>query len=303
MLCRKYKSPELYNNFKTAFALGIVSMVFTVLTIISNLLNTISHVTEEFNVPAVIVNSIFTYLISLGVIIERLIFTHTSYNQGAKYHIDIPEDADNAQEVDNSEYNDLIILNMKIWLPFVAWLGVAFYSGYCTGLSSYSLFSFSGGFWYWLGLFGYGLGYWLLPYTSLFIGNIFLSKNKKIIKSEWQINPPQWLQDEQERKFAKWKDDEKQKQDEKCNNLLKTCGMKFFVKYCEQIILLPPRDVTIDENYTQIEKWQRLYAAQRIIKGDYTKLALTKIVNDYGNVLSEKEIEKAKELLEKYGKN
>lgn len=193
----------------------------------------------------------------------------------------------------------------------MGWLGAAYFSGYLTELLGYSLFpradvflsGFWSVFWYMLCLIAYGLGYWLLPYTFLFIGNIFLSKNKKIIKSEWQINPPQWLQDEQERKFAKWKDDEKQKQDEKCNNLLKTCGMKFFVKYCEQIILLPPRDVTIDENYTQIEKWQRLYAAQRIIKGDYTKLALTKIVNDYGNVLSEKEIEKAKELLEKYGKN
>lgn len=233
MLCRKYKSPELYNNFKTAFALGIVSLVFTVLTIISNLLNTISHVTEESDVFSVIVLLICANLVPLSAIIERLIFTHTSYNQGAKYHIDIPEDADNAEEVDNSKYNDLKILNKEIWLSFVGWLVVAYFSGYFTELLGYSLFPRADVFWYMLYLIAYGLGYWLLPYTFLFIGNIFLSKNKKIIKSEWQINPPQWLQDEQERKFAKWKDDEKQKQDEKCNNLLKTCGMKFFVKHCE----------------------------------------------------------------------
>lgn len=127
-----------------------------------------------------------------------------------------------------------------------------------------------------------------------------MAKNKKIIKNEWNSNPPQGLQDEQKRKFEKRVENEKQKQNEKCNNLLKTCGMKFFIKYCEQIILLPSRDVTIDENYTQIEKWQRLSAAQKIIKGNYTKLALTKIIETYGNALNEEKIEKARELLEKY---
>lgn len=283
MLFRKYESPEFYKNFKTAYVLGVVSLILTVLTCVSKLHSTIFLIITESNVYIfnLIYNLILSILLCLEIQIMYIVFTHKAYTKKAYLQIapkqEYPKFLQKYQE--GKKNNDLIIINIEIWLPLASWLLVALIDG--------------NGFFY-------GLGYWFFSYIFLFIGNIFLAKNTKIIKNEWQYNPPQWLQDEQKRKFEKRLENEKQKQEEKCNNLLKTCGMKFFIKYCEQIILFPSRDVTIDENYTQVEKWQRLYAAQRIIKGDYTKLALTKIIETYGNALNEEEIEKARELLEKY---
>lgn len=286
MLFRKYESQKLYKNFKTAFVLGIVSLVFAVLTCISKVNSTIFLITTKSNVY--IFNLIYDLIISLLLCLETqisyIVFMRKAYTQKTYLQIDqkegYPKFLSKYQE--GAKYNDLTIINLLIWMPLVTWLLVAFLSG-------------DG--------FAYGLGYWLFSYIFLFIGNIFLAKNTKIIKNEWQYNPPQWLKEKRERQLKKDEENEKQKQDEKCNNLLKTCGMKFFIKYCEQITQLPIRDVTITENYTQIEKWQRLYAAQKIINGNLTKLALTKIIETYGNALNEEEIGKANELLEKYGKN
>lgn len=308
MLFRKYESAELYKNFKVAYIFGVVSLILAFLTIVSSLCTIIFSTIAESAVSIFDTLDWFDLVCQLTAPPLGCLFTNIAYVKYAHGACMQKTNCIINKRRETYENNDLTNIKYQILNPLLFWLLNALCSA-GIGLS----FGLSFGY----GL-GYGLGYWFLSYVFLFIGNIFLSENKKIIKNAWLINPPQWLLEEQkqkaeekiteieetkkkeQQKLDEAKKKEQQKLIEKCDNLLKTCGMKFFIKYCKQITSLPIRDVTITENYTQIERWQRLNAAKRIIDSNLTVMALTKTIDDYGNALSEDEVKKAKELIQEY---
>ena len=82
-----------------------------------------------------------------------------------------------------------------------------------------------------------------------------------------------------------------------CKTLLQTCGMRFFIKYYQQIKTLPIRDVVVSETYSPEERDERLTAAKKIIDLNLTTIALKTIVEKYGGSLESEETEQAKKLL------
>lgn len=287
--------PQLYTNFKAAFIYGVVSLVLALLTTVSSLCNIIfSTITESDISVWKIYYFIMPAFLCLSTNIRHVKYTHGAYTQ--KTNSIIHNRHETSQNNDLTNKKQTILEHFLSWLVSALSIGCYFGSEVASEIAS----EFAAGF-------PYGLGYWFPSYIFLFIGDIFLAMNCKIIKKYWLVNPPQWLVEEQKIKAKKKieaieeaKKTEKQKQIKKCDNLLKICGIKFFIKYCKQITTLPIRDVTITENYTQIEKWQRLNAAKHIINSHLTAIALTKIINNFARALSEEEIENAKELLQKY---
>jgi len=155
------------------------------------------------------------------------------------------------------------------------------------------------------GWLGYTLGSCLLIY----IADIFLGKTCTLIREEWKSAPPKFILEEKEAKAAREKEIEREKQEliERDNNkmyenLIQQCGVRFFIKYYEQIERLPLRDVLITEDYPYFEKEERLQAAREIIDKNLQVLAFENILQSYSAMLDSAEIEKAKAILQ-YLKN
>ena len=149
----------------------------------------------------------------------------------------------------------------------------------------------------------------LLPHILVYIGACLLICNSIFIRLEWKKNPPLFIQKQQQEKIAKQYKIEmanlqKQKEEEyalkmqKYKSSIEQCGMKFFIKYYPQIKRLPLRDVTVEENYTPIEKEERLKAVKQIIDNGLTEFALSQILKEYSDMLSEDEIVSAKKILQ-----
>lgn len=133
MLFRKYESSEFYKNFKTAYVLGVVSLILTVLTCVSKLNSTIFLIITESNVYIfdLIYNLILSILLCLKIQIMDIVFTHKAYTKKAYLQIDpkqeYPKFLQKYQE--GKKNNDLIIINIEIWLPLASWLLVALIDG------------------------------------------------------------------------------------------------------------------------------------------------------------------------------
>lgn len=73
--------------------------------------------------------------------------------------------------------------------------------------------------------------------------------------------------------------------------------MKFFLKYYKLLLLLPVRDVEINENYTPEEKNERLTAAKSLIEQGFSKYAAQHILDNYADLLTDDEKAIAREIL------
>ena len=153
------------------------------------------------------------------------------------------------------------------------------------------------------------LGYTLGSCLLIYIADIFLGITCKLIREEWKSAPPKFILEEKKAKAAREKEIEREKQEliERDNNkmyenLIQQCGVRFFIKYYEQIERLPLRDVLITEDYPYFEKEERLQAAREIIDKNLQVLAFENILQSYSAMLDSAEIEKAKAILQ-YLKN
>lgn len=153
------------------------------------------------------------------------------------------------------------------------------------------------------------LGYACGSNFLLYIADIFLGITCKLIREEWEADPPRFILEEKAAKEERKREIEREKQElleqknnEIYENLIQQCGVRFFIKYYEQIESLSLRDVRILEDYPYEEKEERLQAAREIIDKNLQVLAFENILQSYSAMLDSAEIEKAKAILQ-YLKN
>jgi hypothetical protein len=146
-------------------------------------------------------------------------------------------------------------------------------------------------------------GYTLLSFIFIYIAIGIGIKNCKLMRKEWETNPPQTVQLRLKTKEIKRKLEENKKKRTECKNLIEQCGIRFFVKYYKQISLLPLRDVNVVENYGSAEREERLSAAKKIIDEGMTEIALNEILSTYSNVLKETETRQIKTMLSELTEN
>lgn len=136
-----------------------------------------------------------------------------------------------------------------------------------------------------------------LPNILIYISDGFLINSCVLIKREWKKSPPAFVKDRQLKKELIKQKRTLNYNQKRYQNLIEKCGIKFFIKYYKQIKRLPLRDVTVSENYSSIEREERLLAAKKIIDLGISEFTLTEILKTYSNILDEDEIAQAKSLL------
>lgn len=287
-MLRTYKNKKIYRNFKIIKILSIMSMVPSVIIMIvflaKNCPKYLSEVTTAYF-------QMFFYIFAIITPLSPFLYSISALKP-AKLIL-------NKRETNSN--ND-----------FVNTLGVAIISYFeITLLISFISISVSA-----IRVLGAGkisttLARTILYVYIMFIAHIFayiaagfLIRNSVLIKREWKANPPAFFREklmadeaERQRNAEKKQQQELNKNTENYRKLIDKCGIKFFINYYTQIRNLPLKDVTITENYPYSEKEERLSAAKSIIDLNLTELAITQILKEYRNFLSETEIEKAEAIL------
>ena len=130
----------------------------------------------------------------------------------------------------------------------------------------------------------------------MFIGHIFtilaFVKMRKEITAEDRAKA-------KETKILAEEERKKEKEDERCRNLLSETGKLFFIKYYEQLKNWNPTDIfdIIEENYSEEIKRKRISFAKEIFKQNLEVRALEEIADSTQNVVDEETIHKAQEIL------
>ena len=143
----------------------------------------------------------------------------------------------------------------------------------------------------------YYCGYMLPSHIWLFVADGFLIHSCILIKRKWKNSPPDFIFEKNERIKHKKEEQISAKNTKQYQDLIDRCGIRFFIKYYNQIKRLPLRDVLIVENYSPIEREERLVAAKQIIDSNLAEFALREIINSYSDVLDNGELEQAKSIL------
>ena len=140
-------------------------------------------------------------------------------------------------------------------------------------------------------------GYLLPAHICSYVASGFLISNIVLIKREWKSNPPHFIAEKQNKRQERAQREKSEQDDRNIKELTEKCGMRFFIKYYKQIRRLPLRDVVIEENYSTIEKEERVLAAKKIIDFDLTEKVLRNIIENYGDSLNSSEVDQANNLL------
>lgn len=143
----------------------------------------------------------------------------------------------------------------------------------------------------------YYCGYMLPSHIWLYIADCFLIYSCVLIKKEWKKNPPDFISEKNERIKLKKEEQQNAKNTVQYKEYICKCGIRFFIKYYNQIKRLPLRDVVISENYSAAEREERLMAAKQIIDLNLTEFALCEIIRSYSDVLDKAELEQAESIL------
>lgn len=114
----------------------------------------------------------------------------------------------------------------------------------------------------------------ILPELLVYIADAFLIHNCILIKREWKDNPPDFIKKKQDEKERNRREAMHNRNMYQYKSYIEQSGIKFFIKYYEQIKCLPLRDITVTENYSSEEREERLRAAKKIIDSNLTELAL-----------------------------
>lgn len=271
-MLRQYSNKKIYKNFKLVKILSIISIVLAVLSI------TIYTCDKYINQP----NAGFTneqWFFYFIILILPLNFLIPSIKANKKTTI---ENLKYERKLNNDFANTLTI----IILSFVPYIYLLFNILLFVCLGRPSPLTWA-----------YYCGYMLPAHIFLYVSDIFLIYNCVLIKREWQDNPPAFIIENQKQKIKEKLDKETKQKTDQYKTLIEQCGIRFFIKYYEQIRRLPLRDITINENYTSKEREERSLAAKRIIDLNLTEFTLTEIINSYSDILSQSEIEQAQSIL------
>ena len=285
-MLRQYNNKKIYKNLKIAKVLAIINLTLLAFLLVFDLLDLFlwNKTPSWGNLPT-------STRIDWLAILVAVYFTPVTFLEWISQVIrknSQPETKDN---------ND--VFNIKRTISFT------FYSCICCGLLSV----FAGGIWKAIYFVCCWLGYAFGSNLLIYIADIFLGITCKLIREEWEADPPRFILEEKAAKEERKREIEREKQElleqknnEIYENLIQQCGVRFFIKYYEQIESLPLRDVRILEDYPYEEKEERLQAAREIIDKNLQVLAFENILQSYSAMLDSAEIEKAKAILQ-YLKN
>ena len=296
-MLRQYSNKKIYKNLNIARRLAIINLALFIFVLFWDIIGLfVWGITPSwgnllvFNHDGLFYNDGLLYLImSLLIIVFAQILFPIAIESFLK--------KDNRTEAkDNNDVHNIKRIISITFFPCYYHLFKFFIHVCWTGWNAVYVLS---------GWLGYTLGSCLLIY----IADIFLGKTCTLIREEWKSAPPKFILEEKEAKAAREKEIEREKQEliERDNNkmyenLIQQCGVRFFIKYYEQIERLPLRDVLITEDYPYFEKEERLQAAREIIDKNLQILAFENILQSYSAMLDSAEIEKAKAILQ-YLKN
>lgn len=148
------------------------------------------------------------------------------------------------------------------------------------------------------------LGAAMASHIFVFISGGFYIHTYVLVKRDWEENPPQfykpdWKKAEERAQSAEDRREEReaQKEEEHYRRQIEICGARFFIKYYRQAKRLPLRDVKVTENYSSAEREERLEAVRELIDSGQSEYALQRILEEYGDVLDDSEVQDAKALL------
>lgn len=315
-LC-EYDNEKIYDNFRTieifcaiSFGLSIVTaIVFTALQTDRGLWSSDSNMIFCY---------VMFYLTLLGEPFAAMSYGRTSAKKPSELNINdltkrkqffltsspIEQDANKKKFSSASTICTFLIYDIiKVGLTAILFL---------CGIGSSDAFEMA---LYLLQLFG-----WMcIPHSLIYAAAVFLISNCFMMKAEWEkyirkantevkgsVAPKNTektsvdgnkthtpTENAQPKNVLSKKENEKSK----CEMLLEKCGMRFFIKYFDQLSRLPLRDITVDENYDTTEREERIVAAQEIIKTGMAETALMTIVCKYSDILSLSEITRAGEII------
>lgn len=148
------------------------------------------------------------------------------------------------------------------------------------------------------------LGAAMASHIFVFISGGFYIHTYVLVKRDWEENPPQfykpdWKKAEERAQLAEDRREEREarKEEEHYRRQIEICGARFFIKYYRQAKRLPLRDVKVTENYSSAEREERLEAVRELIDSGQSEYALQRILEEYGDVLDDSEVQDAKALL------
>lgn len=279
---QRYNDPQIYKNIKTAKVLTVISCVLSVLTILTYVIYyeilDFPFGAEEYGAESLVYAKVMFYtglLWSFSGLISIVSYSHFT------------------PRVQNKKFNDCTTLNsffMCILVPLTinACIWLVFVILALCGTQSA---------WYVLLDLASHIGCMLPARIFLYAAAGILMLVRKLIKLEWEKNPPMFVVKERVAQEQIEAAQKAQQDMEQYRPLIEQCGIKFFIKYYRQIVRLPLRDVTVAENYSSQERTERLNAAKKIIDLGLSEFALTDILKRYGDILESAEVEQAKELL------
>ncbi len=277
-MIKRYTNEKIYKNFKVAKILtGIALVLFTLLLVYDVICIVLDIKKFDFHF-------VTRYVFMLGPILNVYI---SSVKTGFE------------NDYQSKLNNDVLNLKVVVVLSFLPW-----YLALYNFVVDLILLIFIDRSLFLSWEFAAILGYCLPLHIFVYIADIFLVKNCKLIKAEWEKDPPLFLWKEKkfqamvEEEKARKEAERKEKQDLKiCEAYIEKCGVRFFIKYYRQILNLPLRDVEVSENYTPKEKEERLNAAKKLVNLNLSKMALIEIIKKYSDSLKAEEVEQAKALL------
>ena len=277
-MIKRYSNEKIYKNFKIVRILTGIALVLFTLLLIYDIICIVLDI-EKFDY-----NFVIQYLIMLCPILNVYIVSGKMwFGYGIQSRLN----------------NDILNLKVLVVLSFSPW-----YLALYNLVVDLILLIFIDRSLFLSWEFAAILGYCFPLHIFVYIADIFLVKNCKLIKAEWEKDPPLFLREGKkfqamvEEEKAQKEAERKERQDLKnCEACIEKCGVRFFIKYYKQIVNLPLRDVEVSENYTPEEKEERLNAAKKLINLNLSKLALTEIIKKYSDSLKAEEVEHAKALL------
>ncbi len=139
------------------------------------------------------------------------------------------------------------------------------------------------------GVLWYIMGRTFLFYIPIYIAEIFVIKNLRIIKRDFENNPPDYKRKEIEQKLKIEKENKQKLETEKIINVIERIGIKFFVENFYTIKNLSLIDAIddIDNKLPYEEKRERVCYAKKLFDEGLEIKTLQFIINEKSNMFDE----------------
>lgn len=273
-------------------ALNIISLVISILVIVSQAINRIYtgewYLWKDVNLGGEYRLCVVTYLLGLVVIPEMLLVFKFFFDR-VLLRIDSANIHECVKFKNSSNFDNFRIEILSssdkivICIPLIIDIAYAFLFA-----MSNSAFFTNG---YFLIIFAKYVGSFIVAHLCSYLTIIFYLRCNNIKKKELYSDLPIYIENKRSEMLGRQKEEKIAKDKVATQKLLEQCGIKFFIKYYNQIKMLPLRDVEVDENYAPIERTERLQAVKAIIDSGYFAIAKEYILQNYSEILSDNEIQ------------